>query len=405
MVDVERPAINREEGSTAAFSKAQARKLLDAPPADTLAGLRDRAILSVGLQVGFRRAEIAALNVGDLHQNRGFDALRVIRKGGRREALAINPQAAQRIRAYLEIAGHGDQLDAPLFRPLRGNAKPLDAAGRMDPDAIDRMVRKYVAGDRPGARLLGALDARDLHHHGAGERRAARGRAESGRASRPIDDQALRPARIQSRESRELFCNLLITRPAHVLDGADCSSLIELCNFKDKRELEKFCRTLTIRQTDFVLFILCAQSGGLAPYRYASHFEDRQIPHLIPSDDERAALAANGLGPLQGHARKALTKMSQLLRDRRHLSAHLFYTADHAFWHLFYFDQRDIAARGNHWEHGAHLHYASDVRINADAGTIWNQIRAGKQRFPTIHIRFTTRSGGHIAKPKAAVAS
>lgn len=146
VVDVERPAINRDEGSTAAFSKAQARKLLDAPPADTLAGLRDRAILSVGLQVGFRRAEIAALNVGDLHQNRGFDALRVTRKGGRRESLAINPQAAQRIRAYLEHAGHGAQHDAPLFRPLRGNQKKaFDAAGRMDPDAIDRVVRKYAA--------------------------------------------------------------------------------------------------------------------------------------------------------------------------------------------------------------------------------------------------------------------
>lgn len=145
VVDVERPAINRDEGSTAAFSKIEARKILDAPAADTLAGLRDRAILSVGLQVGFRRAEIAALNVGDLHQNRGFDALRVVRKGGRREALAINPQAAQRIRAYLEIAGHGDQLDAPLFRPLRGNAKAHDPAGRMDPRAIDRMVKKYAA--------------------------------------------------------------------------------------------------------------------------------------------------------------------------------------------------------------------------------------------------------------------
>jgi integrase/recombinase XerD len=145
VVDVDRPAINRDEGSTAAFSKIQARKLLDAPPADTLAGLRDRAILSVGLQVGFRRAEIASLDVGDLHENRGFDALRVVRKGGRREALAINPQAAQRIRAYLDIAGHGDQLDAPLFRPLRGNAKPFDPTGRMNPGAIDRLVRKYAA--------------------------------------------------------------------------------------------------------------------------------------------------------------------------------------------------------------------------------------------------------------------
>jgi hypothetical protein len=185
-----------------------------------------------------------------------------------------------------------------------------------------------------------------------------------------------------------------------VFDDADCSSLVELCNFKDKRDLEKFCRTLTIRQTDFVLFILCAQSGGLAPYRYASHFEDRPIPHLIPSDDERAALAANGLGPLQGQARKALTKMSQFLRDRRHLAAHLFYTPDHAFWHLFYFDQRDTAARGNHWEHGSHLHYASDVLINADAGTVWSRVRGGKRKFSTIHIRFAVRRSSHIAKSK-----
>ncbi len=145
VVDVERPAINRDEGSTLAFSKAQARKILDAPPADTVAGRRDRAILAVGLQVGFRRAEIAALKVGDLHQNRGFDALRVVRKGGQREALAINPQAAQRIRAYLELAGHGDQPEAPLFRPVRGNARPLDPAGGMDSGAIDRVVRKYAA--------------------------------------------------------------------------------------------------------------------------------------------------------------------------------------------------------------------------------------------------------------------
>lgn len=145
VVDVARPAINREEGSTAAFSKAQARKLLDAPSAETVAGSRDRAILSVGLQVGLRRAEIAGLTVGDLHQNRGYDALRLTRKGGRRDALAINPQAAARIRAYLHLAGHGDDHQGPLFRPLRGNAKAHDPAGRMDPDAIDRMVRKYVA--------------------------------------------------------------------------------------------------------------------------------------------------------------------------------------------------------------------------------------------------------------------
>jgi site-specific recombinase XerD len=146
VVGVQRPSMNREEGSTAAFSKAQARRLLDAPPAGTVAGLRDRAILSVGLQVGLRRAEIAALTVGDLHQNRGLDALRLTRKGGRRDSLAINPQTAARIRAYLDQAGHGADHGGPLFRPLRGNAKAHDPAGRMDPDAIDRILRKYAAG-------------------------------------------------------------------------------------------------------------------------------------------------------------------------------------------------------------------------------------------------------------------
>lgn len=143
--EVDRPVINRDEGSTAAFSKAQARKLLDTPPADTIDGMRDRAILSVGLQVGLRRAEIAALSVGDLHQNRGFDALRVTRKGGRRDALAINPQTAARLRAYLAQAGHADDLDGPLFRPLKHNGKQSGVRRPMHPDAIDRVLRKHAA--------------------------------------------------------------------------------------------------------------------------------------------------------------------------------------------------------------------------------------------------------------------
>jgi integrase/recombinase XerD len=137
-------SINRDEGVTAAFSKAQARKLLDPPDEDTVAGLRDRAILSVGLQVGLRRAEIAALKVSDLHQNRGFDSHRVSRKGGRRDALAINPQTAAGTRAYLEASGHGADIDGPLFRPLKHNGKRQDERRDMDPDAIDRLVRKYA---------------------------------------------------------------------------------------------------------------------------------------------------------------------------------------------------------------------------------------------------------------------
>ena len=142
--EVERPAINRQEGSTLAFSKADAKKLLDRPDEKTMEGLRDRAILAVGLQVGLRRAEIASLTVGDLHQNRGYDSLRISRKGGRHDALAIHPNTAKRLKAYLEAAGHAEDLDGPLFRPLSHNRKKQETRRHMHPDAIDRVLRKHA---------------------------------------------------------------------------------------------------------------------------------------------------------------------------------------------------------------------------------------------------------------------
>jgi integrase/recombinase XerD len=78
---VERPAINRDEGSTLAFSKVQSRKMLDARPKIRRRPTRSGDPLRRLAGLGLRRAEIAALKVGDLHQNRGYDSLRVMRKG------------------------------------------------------------------------------------------------------------------------------------------------------------------------------------------------------------------------------------------------------------------------------------------------------------------------------------
>lgn len=59
--DIKRPRVNRREGLTSAFTAAEARKVLDSPAADTLLGLRDRALLAVGFHVGARRSEIVHL--------------------------------------------------------------------------------------------------------------------------------------------------------------------------------------------------------------------------------------------------------------------------------------------------------------------------------------------------------
>lgn len=142
--EIRRPRVNRKQGTTHAFSAAQARKLLDAPAEDTVQGLRDRAILSVGLQVGPRRSEIASLKVKDFHNNAGYDSLHFIRKGGEDHSLAVHPQTAERIRKYLAAAGHAYDEDGPLFRPVRSNWRAENMRRNLDPDLIDRMVRKHL---------------------------------------------------------------------------------------------------------------------------------------------------------------------------------------------------------------------------------------------------------------------
>jgi hypothetical protein len=59
--EIARPRINRDIGSTLAFSKVQARTLTGWP--------RQR-----GRAAGSLRRDRRALTIGDLHQNRGFDA-------------------------------------------------------------------------------------------------------------------------------------------------------------------------------------------------------------------------------------------------------------------------------------------------------------------------------------------
>ncbi len=143
--DIRRPRVNRRQGTTHAFSSKEARMILDAPDASSIQGVRDRAILSVGLQAGPRRSEIASLLVKDYHTNGGYKSLHFIRKGGEDLSLAINPQTAQRIEEYLTAVGHGDDRDGPLFRPIRQNQRRRDPRRHLHPQAVDRILRKYAA--------------------------------------------------------------------------------------------------------------------------------------------------------------------------------------------------------------------------------------------------------------------
>lgn len=134
-----RPRVESNEGKTPALGDHQARALLDAPDPETLKGKRDRAMLAVLLYHGLRREELCLLSVRDIHDRRGVPHLRIHGKGGKTRYLPLHPGSAERIRTYLEVAGHGAAPDAPLFQPLRVTGAAITA------DGVYKCVLVYAA--------------------------------------------------------------------------------------------------------------------------------------------------------------------------------------------------------------------------------------------------------------------
>lgn len=100
------------------LSRAEARALVEAVSGDTTKAKRDRAILLVCLFGGLRRAEVAALRMGDLYEERGHMVLHVRGKGGKTRKVPLKPEAFRSVQEYLQTAGRtGTDAESSLFVP------------------------------------------------------------------------------------------------------------------------------------------------------------------------------------------------------------------------------------------------------------------------------------------------
>jgi site-specific recombinase XerD len=140
---VKRPSEGANEGKTPAIGDGQARDLLNAPNATTVKGKRDRAILAVFLYHGLRCEELCRLKVRDLQDRRGVKHIRVHGKRDKIRFVPAHVVALERICAYLEAVGHGDQLDAPLFRAVKAHRNEIGAS--LTGSAIYSCVVKHYA--------------------------------------------------------------------------------------------------------------------------------------------------------------------------------------------------------------------------------------------------------------------
>jgi len=139
---VKRPGEGANEGKTPALGNAQVRRLLEAPDEETLKGNRDRAILATLLYHGLRREEVCRLKVRDIHTRQGTPHLRVHGKREKIRYLPLSPHASRLIDLYLDAAGHGDDRNTALFRPVKNNVTgTLDK--HLELSAIYQITRHY----------------------------------------------------------------------------------------------------------------------------------------------------------------------------------------------------------------------------------------------------------------------
>lgn len=138
------------ERRAACLKRADLRAMVDAL-SDTVAGVRDRALVLLGFALGWRGSELVALDVKDLDEAEGGGLLVRQRRSKVDQAGAgrlVCVERGARVEACPVLALHAwislAQITAgPVFRPVdRWGRIGADAGGR---GAVDRMTRRAVS--------------------------------------------------------------------------------------------------------------------------------------------------------------------------------------------------------------------------------------------------------------------
>jgi integrase/recombinase XerC len=117
------------------LSEADVARLLEAPPADTALGLRDRAILETLYSGGLRVGELVGLDVGDLDLDGGLTR---VRGKGKRERLApLGGPALAALAEWLARRPAGPKPKAAVFLNKNGT--------RLTVRSVGRLLQKYLA--------------------------------------------------------------------------------------------------------------------------------------------------------------------------------------------------------------------------------------------------------------------
>ena len=134
---VERPKVSRKLPRVLSYEEVD--RLLAAPPADTVRGIRDSAMIHLLYASGLRVSELCSLKVGDLDRKVGTIA--PLGKGGKRRLVPVGQVALDRIDVYLDavrVASKGATTDPHLFLSPRGK--------RFTRQGLWKLLKAYARG-------------------------------------------------------------------------------------------------------------------------------------------------------------------------------------------------------------------------------------------------------------------
>jgi integrase len=140
-----------KKGKTPVLSGSEARQLLDSIPANTLVGLRDRALIGVMVYSFARVGAVTAMNVEDYFQQGKRFWFRLHEKGGKLHEVPAHHTAEEYLDAYLRATdlsnGNPEKRKTPLFRAMNGK---LLSDRRLNRSRVLEMVkRRAIAAGLP----------------------------------------------------------------------------------------------------------------------------------------------------------------------------------------------------------------------------------------------------------------
>lgn len=129
-------------GKTPVLSGEQTRLLLDSVDTGSVVGLRDRALIAVMVFSFARISAVVGMDIADYFPEGKRWRLRLREKGGREHVVPCHHTAEEYLDRYIEYAGIGGEMSAPLFRSLDRSGE-LTSRRLTRNDAL-RMVRRRV---------------------------------------------------------------------------------------------------------------------------------------------------------------------------------------------------------------------------------------------------------------------